>query len=58
MTFIDFIPNYKKRKQHQLKKVQKVLSSLSLRDVGTYLRDGSYKTDIGIVNLLPTKGAH
>ena len=39
-------------------KIQQVLSSLSLNDVGIYLRDGSFKSDIGIVNLHPSKGTH
>ena len=59
MTFNDFI------KKHNLKnkatsniKIQQVLSSLSLNDVGIYLRDGPFKSDIGIVNLHPSKGTH
>ena len=39
-------------------KIQQVLSSLGLNDVGIYLRDGPFKTDIGIVNLHPSKGTH
>ena len=39
-------------------KIQQVLSSLSLNDVGIYLRDGPFKSDIGIVNLYPSKGTH
>ena len=31
---------------------------MSLNDVGMYLRDGPLKTDIGIVNLHPSKGTH
>ena len=52
-------------KKHNLKnkatsniKIQQVLSSLSLNDVGIYLRDGPFKSDIGIVNLHPSKGSH
>ena len=59
MTFNDFI------KKHNLKnkatsniKIQQVLSSLSLNVVGIYLRDGPFKSDIGIVNLHPSKGTH
>ena len=37
-------------------KIQQVLSSLSLDDVGIYLRDGPFPKDIGIVNLHPSKG--
>ena len=39
-------------------KIQQVLSSLSLNDVGIYLRDGPFKPDIGIVNLHASKGTH
>ena len=59
MTFNDFI------KKHNLEnkatsniKIQQVLSSLSLNIVGIYLRDGPFKSDIGIVNLHPSKGTH
>ena len=59
MTFNDFI------KKHNLKnkatsniKIQNILSSLSLNDVGIYLRVGPFSSDIGIVNLHPSKGTH
>ena len=39
-------------------KIQQVLSSLSLNDVWIYLRDGTFKSDIGIVNLHPSKDTH
>ena len=39
-------------------KIQQVLSSLSLNDSGVYLRDGAFESDIGIVNLHPSKGTH
>ena len=39
-------------------KIQQVLSSLSRNGVGIYLRDGPFKSDIGIVNLHPSKGSH
>ena len=59
MTFNEFI------KKHNLKnkatsniKIQQVLSSLSLNDVGIYLRDGPFESDIGIVNLHPSRGTH
>ena len=32
-------------------KIYQVLSSLSLKDVGIFLRDGSFEFDTGIVNL-------
>ena len=59
MTFNDFI------KKHNLKnkatsniKIQKVLDSMRLNNVGIYLRDGLFSSDIGIVNLHPAKGTH
>ena len=57
--FNDFI------KKHNLKnkatsniKIQHVFSSLSLKDVGIYLRDGPFESHIGIVILHPSKGTH
>ena len=38
--------------------IQHVLSSLSFDDVGIYSRDGPFKSDIGIVNLHPSKDTH
>ena len=32
-------------------KIYQVFSSLGLSDVGIYLRDGPFESDIGIVNL-------
>ena len=59
MTFNDFIKKYKlKNKATSNIKIQQVLSSLSLNDVGIYLRDGLFESDIGIVNLHPSKGTH
>ena len=59
MSFNDFV------REHDLKnkatsniKIQKVLSSLGLNDVGIYLRDGPFSSDVGIVNLHPSKGTH
>ena len=59
MTFNDFIKKYKlKNKATSNMKVQQVFSSLSLKDVGIYLRDGPFESDIGIVNFYPSKGTH
>ena len=59
MTFNDFVHKNKlKNKATSNIKIQQVLSSLSLSDVGIYLRDGPFKSDIGIVNLHPFRGAH
>ena len=59
ITFNEFIKEYKLRnKATSNLKIQQVLSSLSLDGVGIYLRDGPIKSDIGIVNLHPSKGTH
>ena len=59
MTFNDFIQKYKlKNKATSNIKLQQVLSSLSFNDVGIYLRDGPFSSDIGIVNLHQSKGTH
>ena len=59
MTFNDFIKKYNlKNKPTSNIKIQQILSSLGLNDVGIYLRDGVFKSDIGIVNLHPSKGSH
>ena len=59
ITFIDFIKKYiLKNKATSNIKIQQVLLSLSLNNVGIYLRDGSFESDIGIVNLHPSKGTH
>ena len=56
MTLNDFIKNYKlKNKALSNTKIQQFLSSLSLNDVGIYLRDGPFESDIGIVNLHSSK---
>ena len=59
MKFNDFIKKYKlKNKPTSNIKIQNILSSLSLNDVGIYSRDGPFKSDIGVVNLHPSKGTH
>ena len=59
MTFNDFIKKHKlKNKATSNKKIQQVLSSLSLNHVGIYLRDGQFSSDTGIVNLHLSKGTH
>ena len=59
MTFNDFIKKYKLKNEATSNiKIQQVLSSLSLNDVGIYLRDGLFESDIGIVNLHPSEGTH
>ena len=59
MSFNDFIKKYKLKNEATSNiKIQQVLSSLSLNDVGIYLRDSSFKSDDGIVILHPSKGTH
>ena len=59
MMFNDFIKKYNlKNKATSNIKIQQILSSLGLNDIGIYLRDGHFESDIGIVNLHPTKGTH
>ena len=59
MLFNDFIKKYNLRNKATSNiKIRQVLSSLSLNDVGIYLRDGPFESDIGIVNLHPSKGSH
>ena len=59
MTFNDFIKKYNLRnKATSNVKIQQVLSSIGLDNVGVYLRDGPFSSDIGVVNLHPLKGSH
>ena len=59
MTFNDFIKKHKLRNKATSNiKIKKVLDSMRLNNVGIYLRDGSFPSDIGIVNLHPSRGTH
>ena len=59
ILFNDFVKKYKlKNKATSNKKIHQAFSSLSLNDVGIYLRDGLFESDIGIVSLHPSKGTH
>ena len=59
LTFNKFIKKHNLRnKPTSNLKIQQVLSSLSLNDIGIYLRDGPFESDIAIVNLHPLKGTH
>ena len=59
MTFNDFIEKYNlKNKATSNTKIQQVLDSMRLNNVGIYLRDRPFSSDIGIVNLHPSKGTH
>ena len=59
ITFNEFIKKYNlKNKATSNIKIQQYLSSLFLNDVGIYLRDGPFESDIGVVNLHPFRGTH
>ena len=59
ITFNDYVHKHNLRNKATSNiKIQHVLSSLSLDDVGIYLRDGPFKFDIGIGNFHPSKGTH
>ena len=59
MTFNDFSHENKlKNKATSNIKIQQVLGSIRLDNVGIYLRDGPFKSDIRIVNLHPSKWTH
>ena len=59
MTFNDFIKKCNsKNKATSNIKIQQVLDSIGLDNVNIYLRDGPFKSDIGIVNLHPSRGTH
>ena len=59
ITFDDFIKkhNLRNKATSNIKK-QQVLNSFGLNNVNIYLRDGPFSSDIGIVNLHPTRGSH
>ena len=60
ITFNDFVKKYKlKNKAASNIKLYEVLKNIRLdTKVGIYLRDGSFSSDIGVVNLHPSKGTH
>ena len=59
ITFIDFIKKYNLRNKATSNiKIEQVLNSIGLNNIGIYLRDWPFKSDIGIVNLHPSKGTH
>ena len=59
MTFNDFVHKHNlKNKATSNLKIQQVLSSLGLSDVGIYLRNGPFESDLGMVNLHPSKRIH
>ena len=59
IRFNDFVKKFDlKNKAASNIKIQKVLTSIGLDNVNIYLRDGPFSSDIGIVNLHPSKGTH
>ena len=58
MSFDDFVHKYNLKNKATSKKIQQVLPSLSLEDVGIYLRDGPLESDIRIVKLHASKKTH
>ena len=59
MTFDDFVRKHNLENEATSNiKIKHVLSSLSLNDVGIYLRDGLFSSNTGIVNLHLSKGTH
>ena len=59
MSFNDFVKKFDlKNKATSNIKIQKVLTSIGLDNVGIYLRDGSFSSNFRIVNLHLSKGTH
>ena len=59
MSFNEFIKKHNLRNKATSNiKIQQVLNSIGLNNVGIYLRDGPFPSDIAIVNLHPSKGTH
>ena len=56
ITFIDFVHKHNLRNKATSNiKIQQVLDSMRLNNIGIYLRDRPFSSDIGIVNLHPSK---
>ena len=59
ITFNDLLHKHNlKNKATSNVKIQKVLTSVGLDNVNIYLRDGPFSSDIGKVNLHPSRGSH
>ena len=59
ITFNDFIKKHNLRNKATSNiKIQQVLNSIGLNNVGIFLRDGPFRSDIVIVNLHPNRGSH
>ena len=59
MTFNDFVQKCKlKKKAKSNITIQQVLDHIGLNNVGIFLRDELFLSDIGIVNLHPSRRSH
>ena len=59
MTFNELVRKHiLKNKATSNIKIQQVLPSLSLNDVGIYLRNGRFSSDLGIINIHLSRGTH
>ena len=59
MTFTDFSHKYEtKNEATSSKNIYQIFSILSLNDVKSFLGDGTFSSNVGIVKLHPTKGTH
>ena len=59
MSFNEFIKKHNLRnKETSNIKIQQELDFMRLNNVGIYIRDGPFSSDIGIVNLHASKGTH
>ena len=59
IKFNEFVKKFDlKNKATSNIKIQKVLTSIGMDNVGIYLRDGPFSSNIGIVSLHPAKGTH
>ena len=59
MSLNDFVRKHNlKNKATSNTKIQQNLCSFGLNNVGIFLRDGQFESDIGIVNLHPSKRTH
>ena len=59
ITFNDFIKKYNlKKRATSTIRIYQILCSIGLNNVGIYLRDGSFESNIGFVNLHTYKRTH
>ena len=59
MSFNDFLYKHVLKTKATLnRKIQRVVCSIGLDNINSYLRGGPFSSDIGIVDLHPSKGTH